>query len=150
MIKRLAVLAFAMLCASPLAAHAQRTSMQCAPTNAEKATVAEIAAKPEAWLGRCVTVDAVYGDERLYPDLATAKAGKTSIGGYVDGHGYLEGFWKTAFTGRVSDCAKAQDDLDTGLLRSPGISLMGRVLGCLTGEGPFLLFMSQGKLEKAG
>jgi hypothetical protein len=42
----------------------------------------------------------------------------------------------------VSDCAEAEETLLTAQLRTPGISLNGRVLGCTKPEGPFLMFMS--------
>lgn len=134
----------------PAAAAAASGSMQCDPSRATAARVSDVAGDPKAWLGKCVTVKGVYSDERLYASAADAKAKKTSIGGYVNLSVYAEGIWSGEFTGRVTDCEQQQNDLDTGLLRSPGISLMGRVLGCITPEGPFLLFMSQGKLTKAG
>src|SRR5689334_22736082 len=111
----------------------------CSPANGQKATVAEVAADPKAWMGKCVSVKGVYSSERIYAD-ADAIYGITSasIGGYVDGRGSMDGFWSGEFAGRVTDCASAQADLDTGLLRSPGISLDGRVLGCVKAEGPFL------------
>jgi hypothetical protein len=151
MLRLLLVLTPLALGLAPLAqAQAPRGSMVCAPTVALKATVAGIAADPAAWLGKCVTVSAIYNDERLYADLKTAKAKGTFIGGYVDGRGSMEGFHSGAFTGRVSDCDEAQKNLDLGLLRSPGISLNDRVLGCIDPSGPFLLFMSQGELKKVG
>lgn len=145
------VAALALLSAAP--AFAQRPavrSMTCDPAHAASATVGAIASDPAAWMGKCVTVKGVYSDERLYASAADAKAKRTSVGGYVNLSAYAEGVWTGAFTGKVTDCEQAQNDLDVGVLRSPGISLMGRVLGCITPEGPFLLFMSQGKLTKAG
>ncbi len=115
----------------------------CTPERAEKATIARIAADPAAWLGKCVTVSGLYASERLYADVDAAYGmTRASIGGFVDGKGSVEGFWQADFTGRVSDCAVAEHELQTGLLRSPGISLDGRTLGCVAPEGPFLLFMS--------
>lgn len=136
-------------------AHAQgapgaRGRNVCAPTNSQRTTVEAIAADNAGWLGKCVTVPAIYASERLYQDVdAIYGANRKSIGGYVDGQGSMDGFWTSEFTGRVSDCARAEDDLQTGLLRSPGISLNGRTLGCVRPEGVFLLFMSQGELEPA-
>lgn len=120
----------------------------CDPGNSQKVTVAAVAADPAAFMGKCVRVEAIYSNERLYADAdAIYGLNAKSIGGYVDGQGDLTGFWTGTFTGRVADCAKAEDDLLTGLLRSPGISLNYRTLGCLEPEGPFLVFMSQGELK---
>ncbi|MFT3722070.1 MAG: hypothetical protein QM773_00675 [Hyphomonadaceae bacterium] len=120
----------------------------CDPGNSEKVTLAAVAADPAAFMGKCVRVEAIYSDERLYADAdAIYGLNAKSIGGYVDGQGDVTGFWTGTFTGRVADCAKAEDDLLTGLLRSPGISLNYRTLGCLAPEGPFLVFMSQGELK---
>ena len=120
----------------------------CAPTNAEKATVAAIAADPTAWIGKCVTMPAIYSNEQLYADQdAIYGASKNVIGGFADGKGAIEGFWNGQFTGRVADCAAAERELALGLLRSPGISVNGRTMGCLEPKGPFLLFMSQRDLK---
>ena len=123
----------------------------CAPTNSETAIVSAIAADPAAWIGRCVSVEAIYAGEQLHADAdAIYGVNGNSIGGYVDGRGDIGGAWRGVFTGRVADCAQAEEDLLTGLLRSPGISLHGRTLGCLEAKGPFLVFMSQGELKPAG
>jgi hypothetical protein len=125
--------------------------MVCAPTASEKTTVEAIAANPAAWIGKCVSVQAIYASERLYADEdAIYGLNAKSIGGYVDGQGDVLGYWRGTFTGRVSDCAQAENDLMTGLLRSPGISLHYRTLGCLEAKGTFLVFMSQGELKPAG
>lgn len=123
----------------------------CAPTNSEKATVAAIAADPAAWMGKCVSVEAIYSGERLNVDVdAIYGVNANSIGGYVDGRGDVGGAWTGTFTGRVADCAQAEEDLLTGLLRSPGISLHGRTLGCLEPKGPFLVFMTHAGMKPAG
>jgi hypothetical protein len=123
----------------------------CAPTNSEKATVAAIAADPASWMGRCVSVEAIYSGERLNVDAdAIYGVNSNSIGGYVDGKGDVGGAWTGTFTGRVADCAVAEEDLLTGLLRSPGISLHGRTLGCLEPKGPFLVFMTHSGMKPAG
>ncbi len=123
----------------------------CAPTNSEKATVAAIAADPGAWMGKCVSVEAIYSGERLNVDAdAIYGVNANSIGGYVDGKGDVGGAWTGTFTGRVADCAQAEEDLLTGLLRSPGISLHGRTLGCLEPKGPFLVFMTHAGMKPAG
>ena len=122
----------------------------CAPTNSEKATVAAIAADPGAWMGKCVSVEAIYSGERLNVDAdAIYGVNGNSIGGYVDGKGDVGGAWTGTFTGRVADCAQAEEDLLTGLLRSPGISLHGRTLGCLEPKGPFLVFMTHAGMKPA-
>jgi len=123
----------------------------CAPTNSEKATVAAIAADPAAWMGKCVSVEAIYAGERLNVDAdAIYGVNGNSIGGYVDGKGDVGGAWTGTFTGRVADCAVAEEDLLTGLLRSPGISLHGRTLGCLEPKGPFLVFMTHAGMKPSG
>ncbi len=128
-----------------------RVARVCAPTASEKTTVEAIASNPAAWMGKCVSVPAIYGSERLYVDEdAIYGLNAKFIGGYVDGQGDVLGYWRGTFTGRVSDCAQAENDLMTGLLRSPGISLHYRTLGCLEAKGPFLVFMSQGELKPAG
>jgi hypothetical protein len=120
----------------------------CAPTNAERTTVAAIAADPAAWIGKCVTMQAIYSSEQLYADAdAIYGVSKNIIGGFADGKGTIEGFWTGQFTGRVADCATAERELALGLLRSPGISVNGRTMGCLEPKGPFLLFMSQRDLK---
>src|SRR5262245_42367006 len=89
-------------------AHAQAARM-CAPTNAEKATVAAIAADPAAWMGKCVTLPAIYSNEQLYADAdAIYGVNKNVIGGFADGKGTIEGFWSGLFTGRVADCVAAE------------------------------------------
>ncbi len=135
-----------------LPAQAQRGPVRagvCAPDNAEQASLGAIAGDPDGWLGRCVTVAGIYSNEQIYAD-ADAIYGKSgaSIGGYVDGQGSLDGFWRGEFTGRIGDCAVAANNIDAGLLRSPGILIDGRQAGCREPTGQFLLFMSQGKLER--
>src|SRR6185295_8806849 len=132
------------LAAMPASAVAQGAAAArvCSTTNGQKASIADIAADPKAWMGKCVSVTGIYSGERVYADVdAIYGVSNASIGGYVDGRGAMDGFWKGEFAGRVTDCASAQADLDTGLLRSPGISLEDRVLGCVKAEGPFLVFM---------
>lgn len=137
------------------AALAQRpasASMLCAPTNAVSARLADIAADPRAWVGKCVTVQGVYSNERVYADLdAVYGLSPASIGGYVDNRGNMLGFWRGEFTGRIADCEKAQSDIDSGLLKSPGILIDNtRQAGCAKPEGLFLQFMSQGEMKRAG
>ena len=126
--------------------------MLCAPTNAVSAALADIAADPKAWLGKCVTVQGVYSNERVYGDLdAVYGLNAASIGGYVDNRGNMLGFWRGEFTGRIADCEKAQSDIDSGLLKSPGILIDNtRQAGCVNAEGLFLQFMSQGEMKPAG
>ncbi|HVY88473.1 MAG TPA: hypothetical protein VG942_06365, partial [Hyphomonadaceae bacterium] len=69
---------------------------------------------------------------------------------YVDGHGSMDGYWSGEFTGRIADCKTAADNINAGLLRSPGILIDdNRQAGCVAPEGQFLLFMSQRNLEPA-
>lgn len=134
---------------SPVQSSAEgQAARMCAPTNAEKTTVAAIAADPSAWLGRCVTLPAIYSNEQLYAD-ADAIYGLNGhvIGGFTDGKGTIEGFWNGQFTGRVADCAQAEREQSLNLLRSPGISVNGRPMGCPEPKGPFLIFMSQRDLK---
>jgi hypothetical protein len=132
------------------AASAQGAGRFCPPTASEKTTIAAIAADPAGFMGKCVSLTGIYSDERLYADVDSIYGvNGNSIGGYVDGKGSMEGFWTGQFTGRVADCAVAENELAVGLLRSPGISLNGRTLGCLEPKGPFLLFMSQRELAPA-
>lgn len=148
--KRFALLALLALFSGTAAPQGAPGARVCSPANGQKATVAEVAADPKAWLGKCITVQGIYSAERVYADAdAIYGVNSNSIGGYVDGRGSMDGFWKGEFAGRVTDCAAAQADLDTGLLRSPGISLDDRVLGCRKPEGPFLVFMSPRGLEPA-
>jgi hypothetical protein len=118
-------------------------SSVCTAENSAKVEVAAIAASPAEWMGRCVVVDGLYSDERVYRDVdAIYGVNAASVGGYIDGLGQLPGAWRGSFVGRVSDCAKAEETLLAAQLRSPGISLHGRVLGCKNADGPFLMFMS--------
>jgi hypothetical protein len=123
----------------------------CAPTAAEHVSLATVAADRAHWMGHCVTVSGVYSGERVYAD-ADAIYGVTDawIGGYVDGRGSMDGYWTGEFTGRIADCKTAADNINAGLLRSPGILIDdSRQAGCVTPEGQFLLFMSQRNLEPA-
>lgn len=151
MIRALAVLFFTLLSSGlSSAAFAQQPAGRavCAPTNAVKVRIEQIVGDPAAWFGRCVSVKGIYASERVYADAdAIYGLNPNSIGGYVDGKGSMLGFWTGEFTGRVADCRQAENDLLTGLLRSPGISLHERTLGCVKPEGPFLVFMTQGELE---
>ena len=118
-------------------------SSVCTADNSTKVEAAAIAASPAAWMGRCVVVDGLYSDERVYRDVdAIYGVTDASVGGYIDGLGQLPGAWRGSFVGRVSDCAEAEETLLAAQLRAPGISLHGRVLGCTKPEGPFLMFMS--------
>lgn len=128
-------------------AHAQ-AARQCASTNAEKTTVAAIAADPAAWMGKCVTMQAIYSNEQIYADPdAIYGVNRNVIGGFADGKGAIEGFWSGQYTGRVADCKQAEREQALNLLRSPGISVNGRPMGCPEPTGPFLLFMSQRDLK---
>ena len=118
-------------------------SAVCTADNSEPAEIAAIAASPSKWLGKCVVVDGLYSDERVYRDVdAIYGVTDASVGGYIDGLGQLPGAWRGSFVGRVSDCAEAEETLLAAQLRAPGISLHGRVLGCTKPDGPFLMFMS--------
>lgn len=118
-------------------------SAVCTAENSEPAKIAAIAASPSEWIGKCVVVDGLYSDERVYRDVdAIYGVTDASVGGYIDGLGQLPGAWRGSFVGRVSDCAEAEETLLTAQLRAPGISLHGRVLGCTKPDGPFLMFMS--------
>jgi hypothetical protein len=118
-------------------------SSVCTAENSQKTDIAAVAAAPGMWMGRCVVVDGLYADERVYKDADAIYGVKdASVGGYIDGLGQLPGAWRGSFVGRVSDCAEAEETLLTAQLRTPGISLNGRVLGCTRPEGPFLMFMS--------
>ncbi len=114
-----------------------------APSNAEMATVAAIAADPKAWMGKCVSVDGLYANERVYADVdGIYGLNGNFVGGFIDGMKPLAGAWRGSFVGRVSDCKAAEEVLLNGQLRAPGISLHGRTLGCLEPKGPLLMFMS--------
>ncbi len=118
-------------------------SSVCTADNSEKVAVGAIAAAPADWMGKCVVVDGLYSDERIYRDVdAIYGVSDASVGGYIDGLGQLPGAWRGSFVGRVSDCAEAEETLLAAQLRAPGISLHGRVLGCTKPDGPFLMFMS--------
>lgn len=118
-------------------------SAVCTADNSQKTDIAAIAAAPADWMGKCVVVDGLYSDERVYPDVdAVYGVRKAYVGGYIDGLGQLPGAYRGSFVGRVSDCAEAEETLLSAQLRAPGISLHGRVLGCAEPQGPFLMFMS--------
>jgi len=127
-------------------------SSVCTADNSVKAEAAAIAASPAEWMGTCVVVDGLYSDERVYRDVdAIYGVTNASVGGYIDGLGQLPGAWRGSFVGRVSDCAEAEETLLAAQLRSPGISLHGRVLGCSKADGPFLMFMSTtGEFDPSG
>lgn len=123
----------------------------CTAGNSERATVGAIAADPAAWTGRCVVVEGLYSNERVFADIdAIYGVNDHVVGGFVDGLGALRGAWRGEFVGRVMDCAAAEETLLTAQLRAPGISLHERVLGCVKQEGPFLMFMSHGELSPSG
>lgn len=139
------------LFASPVEAQRQRGGGGgvCDPRTSEHVELKTIAADPDRWLGHCVTVPGIYSAERVYADLdAVYGVTSNSIGGYVDGHGSMDGFWDGEFTGRIADCAAAAANIDAGLLKSPGILIdNSRQAGCREPKGQFLLFMSQGDLQ---
>ncbi len=146
------VVAAAVLCAPGAVPQNQvpRTAV-CTADNSERTSVAAVAADPRGWMGKCVVVEGLYSNERVFEDV-DAIYGVTdhSIGGFVDGLGAVAGALRGEFVGRVSDCATAEETLLTAQLRAPGISLHERVLGCTRDVGPFLMFMSTGALEPSG
>lgn len=142
---RIALAIFLILAATSGGAGAQGVprSAVCTVDNSEKADIADIAAAPSAWMGKCVVVDGLYSDERVYRDVdAVYGLNAASLGGYIDGLGQLPGAWRGSFVGRVTECADLERTLVAAQLRAPGISLHGRVLGCAKPEGAMLMFMS--------
>jgi hypothetical protein len=142
---RIALAIFLILAATSGGAGAQGVprSAVCTVDNSEKADIADIAAAPSAWMGKCVVVDGLYSDERVYRDVdAVYGLNAASLGGYIDGLGQLPGAWRGSFVGRVTECADLERTLVAAQLRAPGINLHGRVLGCAKPEGAMLMFMS--------
>ena len=93
-------------------------SAVCTADNSVKAEIAAIASAPAGWIGRCVVVDGLYSDERVYRNVdAIYGVGAASVGGYIDGLGQLPGAWRGSFVGRVSDCAAAEETLRAAQLR---------------------------------
>lgn len=140
---------------SPLAgeAHAQNfaRSAVCTGENSELASLSEISSDPSAWMGRCVKVEGLYSNERVYADVdAIYGINPHAIGGFIDGTAPMPGAWRGTFTGRVADCAVTEEIQLNAQLRAPGISLNGRTLGCTTGEGPYLMFMTGSQLKPSG
>jgi len=140
---------------SPLAgeAHAQNfaRSAVCMADNSEAASVSAIASDPAAWMGKCVKVEGLYSNERVYADAdAIYGLNPNAIGGFIDGTAPMPGAWRGTFTGRVADCAVTEEIQLNAQLRAPGISLNGRTLGCTTGEGPYLMFMTGSQLKPSG
>lgn len=126
-------------------------SAVCTPENSEATTITRVAGDPAAWMGKCVAVDGLYVNERIYTD-ADAIYGVTQnhLGGFIDGMQPLPGAWRGSFVGRVTDCAVAEATLLNGQLRGPGINQNGRTLGCLEPRGPMLMFMTASGLEASG
>ena len=62
----------------------------------------------------------------------------------------MPGAWRGTFVGRVADCAVTEEIQLNAQLRAPGISLNGRTLGCTTGQGPYLMFMTGSQLKPSG
>ncbi len=140
---------------SPLAgeAHAQTfaRSAVCMADNSEAASMSAIASDPAAWMGKCVKVEGLYSNERVYADAdAIYGLNPNAIGGFIDGTAPMPGAWRGVFTGRVADCAVTEEIQLNAQLRAPGISLNGRTLGCTTGEGPYLMFMTGSQLKPSG
>lgn len=126
-------------------------SAVCVPENSKATTIATVVSDPEAWMGKCVSVDGLYLNERVYADLdGIYGLNANFIGGFIDGMQPLAGAWRGSFIGRVSDCAVWEEVLLNGQLRGPGINLHGRTLGCLAPEGPMLMFMTASGLEPSG
>lgn len=126
-------------------------SAVCLPENSQATTIAAIAADPKAWIARCVAVDGLYANERVYadPDAIYGLNGNF-IGGFIDGMNALPGAWRGAFIGRVTDCEAAEATLLNAQLRAPGISVNGRTLGCIEPKGPMLMFMTATGLKASG
>lgn len=126
-------------------------SAVCTPENATATTIAKVAADPAAWMGRCVAVDGLYVNERIYADAdAIYGVNANFLGGFIDGMQPLSGAWRGSFVGRVTDCAVAEATLLNGQLRGPGINQNGRTLGCLVPKGPMLMFMTGSDLKASG
>lgn len=126
-------------------------SAVCTPENSEATTIVTVAADPVPWMGKCVAVDGLYVNERIYTD-ADAIYGVTQnhLGGFIDGMQPLNGAWRGSFVGRVTDCVVAEATLLNGQLRGPGINQNGRTLGCLEPKGPMLMFMTASDLKASG
>lgn len=119
--------------------------------NSEAASLAAIAADPAAWMGKCVKVEGLYSNERIYADGDAIYGLNTHvIGGFIDGTAPMAGAWRGTFTGRVADCAVTEEIQLNAQLRAPGISLNGRTLGCVAPEGPYLMFMTGSQLTPSG
>jgi hypothetical protein len=134
-------------------AEAQNVSRSavCTPENATATTIAKVASDPAAWMGRCVAVDGLYVNERIYADAdAIYGVNANFLGGFIDGMQPLSGAWRGSFVGRVTDCAVAEATLLNGQLRGPGINQNGRTLGCLVPKGPMLMFMTGSDIKPSG
>lgn len=126
-------------------------SAVCTPENSAQAALSAIAGDPAAWMGKCVKVDGLYSNERVYADAdAIYGLNNHAIGGFIDGTAPMPGAWRGVFTGRVADCAVTEEIQLNAQLRAPGISLNGRTLGCVTPEGPYLMFMTGSQLKPSG
>ena len=139
----------------PLAgeSHAQNfaRSAVCTSENSEAASLSAIAAAPGAWMGKCVKVEGLYSNERVYADAdAIYGLNAHAMGGFIDGMPPMPGAWRGVFTGRVADCAVMEEIQLNAQLRAPGISLNGRTLGCPRPEGPYLMFMTGAELKPSG
>ena len=140
---------------SPLAGEAEAQnfarSAVCMQENSEAASLSAIASDPAAWMGRCVKVEGLYSNERVYADAdAIYGLNAKAIGGFIDGTAPMPGAWRGTFVGRVADCAVTEEIELNAQLRAPGISLNGRTLGCTTGQGPYLMFMTGSQLKPSG
>lgn len=140
---------------SPLAGEAGAQnfarSAVCMADNSEAVSLLAIAADPAAWMGRCVKVEGLYSNERVYADAdAIYGINDHAIGGFIDGTAPMPGAWRGVFTGRVADCAVTEEIQVNAQLRAPGISLNGRTLGCVAPRGPYLMFMTGSQLTPSG
>lgn len=123
----------------------------CLPENSQATTIAAIVADPRAWNAKCVSVDGLYANERVYADVdAIYGLNDHYVGGFIDGMNPLPGAWRGSFIGRVTDCAAAEATLLNAQLRAPGINVNGRTLGCLEPKGPMLMFMTGTGLKASG
>ena len=116
---------------------------ECSARNSERATVAQIAANPDAYEGRCVAVDGTMQGSSIFesvdgvylqpPDSLNPASSGLRIG--LDNSHYSEGYRGVSILGRVQDCETVRNCAQASAGENEIVMISGY---CHTFNGPYL------------